>query len=136
MIEPIKRGLLITGGILSLALGIIGAFLPLLPTVPLVLLSAFCFARSSEKLHSWLISNRYFGPIVRNFESGRGIPRRIKIRAIIMLWLSLGFSCWIVNREILCVMLGLIGLGTTIYLYRLPTYQADNGTDSAKQRTD
>ena len=123
MITRIKHVLLITAGILSLLLGVIGAFLPLLPTVPLVLLSAFCFARSSERLHAWLISNRYFGPIIENFESGRGIPRRIKLRAVAMLWFSLGFSCWLVDREILCVMLGVIGLSVTVYLYRLPTYE-------------
>ncbi len=123
MIKPIKHGLLVTAGILSLVLGVIGAFLPLLPTVPLVLLSAYCFARSSERLHSWLVSNRHFGPIIRNFETGRGISKPIRIRAVVMLWISLGFSCWLVNREILCVMLAMIGLGTTIYLYRLPTYE-------------
>jgi len=54
-------------GILALGIGIIGAFLPLLPTVPLVLLAAFCFARSSERLHDWLLSHRSFGPMISDW---------------------------------------------------------------------
>ncbi len=124
MLTPIKRALLVGAGCLSLLLGVIGAFLPLLPTVPLVLLAAYCFARSSERLHQWLLSHPYFGPILRNFAAGKGVPRKVKIRAIVTIWLSMGLSCWIVARPILCLMLALIGLCTSIYLWRLPEYQA------------
>ena len=123
MLTPLKRILLLIAGILSLLLGIIGAFLPLLPTVPLVLLAAFCFARSSEPLHQWLIKHRYFGPIIENFQSGKGIPKRIKYRAIALLWLSMGVSCWIVSRLWLCVMLVCIGVAVSVYLWRLPDYR-------------
>ncbi|MDP6650738.1 MAG: YbaN family protein [Gammaproteobacteria bacterium] len=112
--------MLIIVGIISLVLGVVGAFLPLLPTVPLVLLAAFCFARSSERLHIWLLSNRHFGTIVRNFEAGQGIPRRVKIRAITVVWISMGISCSIVAQVLLCTMLFLIGMGVSIYLWRLP----------------
>ncbi|HJN94543.1 MAG TPA: YbaN family protein [Gammaproteobacteria bacterium] len=120
MLTPIKHWLLIIAGIISLALGVVGAFLPLLPTVPLVLLAAFCFARSSERLHRWLLSNRHFGAIVRNFEAGQGIPRRVKIRAITVVWISMGISCSIVAQVLLCTMLFLIGMGVSIYLWRMP----------------
>lgn len=123
MLTPIKRILLIIAGILSLVMGIIGAFLPLLPTVPLVLLAAFCFARSSERLHQWMLSHRYFGPIIENFQVGRGIPRRVKYRTIVIIWISMGISCLIVARLWLCLMLVAIGVGVSMYLLRLPDYQ-------------
>lgn len=123
MLTPIKRILLIIAGILSLVLGIIGAFLPLLPTVPLVLLAAFCFARSSERLHQWMLKHRYFGPIIENFQAGRGIPRRVKYRTIVIIWISMGISCLIVARLWLCLMLVAIGVGVSVYLLRLPDYQ-------------
>jgi len=122
LLTPIKRILLMVAGILSLVLGVIGAFVPLLPTVPLVLLAAYCFARSSERLHQWLIHHRYFGPIIDNFQAGKGIPRRIKYRTIAIIWLSMGFSCWMVAKLWLCVMLVCIGLAVSIYLLRLPDY--------------
>lgn len=130
MLNPFKRILLIIAGILSLVLGVIGAFVPLLPTVPLVLLAAYCFGRSSEKLHQWLLRHRYFGPIIENFQAGKGIPRKVKYRAIILLWLSMGMSAWIVGRLPLQLMLAVIGLGVTIYLWRLPEY---NNGSSQKQ---
>lgn len=122
MLTPLKRSLLVIGGIVSLVLGVIGAFLPLLPTVPLVLLAAFCFARSSETLHNRLINHKHFGAIVRNFEAGQGVPRRVKLRAIVIIWISMGISCWIVAQVFLCAMLFAIGAGVSIYLWRLPEY--------------
>lgn len=68
-------------GLVSLALGILGIALPLLPTTPFLLLSAFCFARSSERLHRWLIDHHIFGPIIENWRTHRAIPRAAKIAA-------------------------------------------------------
>lgn len=119
----IKRILLLIAGVLALLLGIIGVFLPLLPTVPLVLLAAFCFARSSKRLHQWLLQHRYFGPMIENFQGGKGIPKRVKYRTIVIIWLSMGFSCWIVAKLWLCMMLIVIGLGVSVYLWRLPDYR-------------
>ena len=90
--------------------------------VALVLLSGFCFARSSRRLHNWLINNRHFGVIIRNFESGKGLPRRVKVRAITVVWVSMGISCWIVARPLLCLLLATIGVGVSVYLWRFPEY--------------
>ena len=125
MLTPIKRILLLIAGVLSLVLGIIGAFLPLLPTVPLVLLAAYCFARSSERLHQWLVHHRYFGAIIDNFQAGRGIPKRVKYRTIAILWLSMGFSSWMVAELWLCLMLFTIGVCVSIYLLLLPEYNGE-----------
>ncbi|PCJ17418.1 MAG: hypothetical protein COA96_17810 [SAR86 cluster bacterium] len=134
MLTSIKNGLLITAGTVSLLLGIIGIFLPVLPTVPFVLLASFCFARSSKRVHSLLIKNPHFGSIIENYESGRGVPRRVKVRAVVLLWLGMGFSCWIVGIPMLCLMLAVIGIGVTAYLYQLPEYLPVEVVEAAENR--
>ena len=81
--------ILIILGSLSLALGIIGIFLPLLPTTPLLLLSAALYVRSSEKMYQWLIHHKYLGNYIRNFREHRAIPLRAKIISVSMVWISL-----------------------------------------------
>ncbi|MFT0182287.1 YbaN family protein [Pseudomonas benzopyrenica] len=90
------RYLLLGLGWLSVALGIIGAFLPLLPTTPFLLLAAACFMRSSERFYLWLINHRWLGPWVKPYLEGDGIPLKGKIYAIVAMWISVGFSCWLV----------------------------------------
>src|SRR5512145_3292729 len=65
----------------SIVAGVIGLFLPVVPTVPFLLLAAACFARSSERFHSWLVDHKYLGPMIRNYLSGSGMPLRAKISA-------------------------------------------------------
>jgi hypothetical protein len=120
MLLSVKKSLLVIAGVVSLALGILGAFLPLLPTVPLVLLSAFCFARSSERLHQWLLNHRVFGRIIRDFEAGRGVERRIKVRAIVLIWISMTASSLMLQRPMVYLVLGLIGLAVSWNIWRLP----------------
>ena len=86
------RTLLIAFGTLSVILGVIGIFLPLLPTTPFLLLAAACYARSSDRLYRWLLNNRWFGEYIRNYREGRGLPLRLKILTILTLWLVIGFT--------------------------------------------
>ena len=79
-------------GFAFLAAGVAGIFLPLLPATPFVLLAAACFARSSEKWHRWMLQNKTFGPMIRNWEAGRCISRRVKIIAIVSMLLVGGLS--------------------------------------------
>ena len=72
-------------GVLFLVLGALGAILPLLPTTPFILVSAWCFARSSPRMHAWLLSSGTFGPILRNWEANRCVPLRAKITALVMM---------------------------------------------------
>lgn len=76
-------------GLISLFLGIIGIFVPILPTTPFLLLTAFLFSKSSDKLHFWLLHNKLFGRYIRNYQSGKGIPLPTKISAVLMLWLGI-----------------------------------------------
>ena len=81
--------LLIILGSISLALGVIGIFLPLLPTTPFLLLAATLYVRSSQKLYQWLINQKYLGTYIRNFREYHAIPLRAKIISITMVWITL-----------------------------------------------
>lgn len=78
-----KRHLYLLGGWASLAFGSIGVILPLLPTVPFIILAAFCFARSSPKLESWLMSHKHFGPHIVAWRERGAISRRGKKAALL-----------------------------------------------------
>jgi len=87
--NPVVGVLLVAIGLASTALGIIGAFLPLLPTTPFLLLAAACFLRSSPRLHRWIHSNRFFGKYLEDFHQGAGLPLTVKISVLTYLWLSI-----------------------------------------------
>ena len=76
-------------GLLSLGLGILGAFLPVLPTTPLLLLSAALFLRGNRRLYDWLMNHPKLGPYINNFMKHKAIPLRIKVVALTTLWLTL-----------------------------------------------
>lgn len=102
-----------------MALGVLGVFLPLLPTTPFLLLAAACYARSSEKLYDWLLGNRWFGRYIRDYREGKGIPLRRAAVAIALLWLTIGYTT-IVAVSLWWVRLILVAIagGVTVHLVR------------------
>ncbi len=120
----LRNGLL-AAGFCATGLAILGIFLPLLPTVPLLLLAAACFARSSERFHQWLLNHRKLGPMIHCYLDGKCIPLRAKITAIGLIWLSISISVYVVNPLWLKFVLALIGLGVTLYLLSLKTSRDD-----------
>lgn len=120
-----RKWALLTLGVLSTGLGVIGIFLPLLPTVPLLLLAAFCFARSSRRLHIWLLRHKHLGPMISGYLDGSGVTRRTKTYAITMIWLTVPASAFLFVpiMAVRCLLLG-IALAVSIYIYRLPTRPA------------
>ncbi|MFR9650722.1 MAG: YbaN family protein [Rikenellaceae bacterium] len=86
-------------GCLSLALGILGIFIPLLPTTPFVLLSAALFMRSSPRLHHWLLNTPHLGEYIRNYRENRAIPLRAKITSIVILWSTILYSVITIAEE-------------------------------------
>jgi uncharacterized membrane protein YbaN (DUF454 family) len=94
--SPLLRYALLAIGWLSVALGVIGIFLPVLPTTPFLLLAAACFARSSPRFYDWLVEHPRLGPWIRDYLDGNGIPLKGKVYAIGLMWLSIGFSCYLV----------------------------------------
>lgn len=123
-LDQIRKFLLITAGTLSVALGVLGIFLPLLPTTPFLLLAAYCYARSSRHLLEWLLTNRWFGAYIRNYREGRGIPLREKVVTLTVLWLTIGattvfaVSFWPARLLLLA-----IATGVTIHLVRVKTFR-------------
>ena len=81
-------------GWLSVVLGVIGIFLPVLPTTPFLLLAAACFARSSPRFYQWLVGHPRLGPWIRDYLDGNGIPLKGKVYAIGLMWLSIALSCY------------------------------------------
>jgi uncharacterized membrane protein YbaN (DUF454 family) len=112
-----KRRLLIGAGTLSTGLGIIGIFIPILPTTPFLLLAAACYMRSSERFYQWLINNRIFGSYVRNYIEGRGMPVKLKIFIIFLLWLTIGLSITFgVQNTIIRIVLICVAMGVTAHI--------------------
>ncbi len=120
--SPAKRYIYIAAGSVAFVLGMIGLLLPVVPTSPFLLLAAFCYARGSERFYVWLITNRHFGEYIRALRKGEGIPLRVKLYAILVLWLTLGSSIvFIVPLWPVKLALALVGLGVSIYIAQLPT---------------
>ncbi|MBM3287822.1 MAG: DUF454 domain-containing protein [Candidatus Eisenbacteria bacterium] len=118
----LPRTLLQAAGTLSVALGVVGIFVPLLPTTPFLLLAAYCYGRSSERFHRWLLENRWFGEYVRDYREGRGLRRREKARALFALWLTIGIGvCFFASAWWLRLLLIGAATGVTIHLLRLRT---------------
>lgn len=107
-------------GFCATGLGVLGIFLPVLPTVPLLLLAAACFARSSERFHQWLLSHNRLGPMIKSYTSGQGIPLRSKVSAIGIIWIVIPVSAFIVHPLWLKYLLVIIAISITLYLLSLP----------------
>ncbi len=123
--SSLKKGIYLFVGAISLAAGVLGIFLPVLPTTPFILLSAWCFFRSSSKIYEWVISNERFGPTIENYQQGRGITKSTKIKAIVMMWLTISASVYFyIKNMYLIAFLYIIAIIVTVYLYRLPTLQS------------
>lgn len=103
---------------ISTGLGFAGAFLPVLPTTPFLLLAIFFYMRSSTKGVKMILGNRFLAPYVKSYFSKKGIPVKILIRTLLLLWLTLGCCIvWCVSYAYLRVMLVIIGIGVTVHLY-------------------
>ena len=115
------KPLWVAAGTFFLALGIVGIFVPLLPTTPFLLLASACYLRGSERMHRWLLSHGRLGAYIRAYEEGRGIPVRAKILAVTMMWASIGYAVYRFPIPWLQLVLLLVATGVTFYLLRLPT---------------
>lgn len=122
------KSFLIACGTLSVVLGLIGMFLPILPTTPFLLLAAVCYSRSSQRLHHWLLTNRWCGEYIRNYREGRGLPLKHKAFTIALLWLTIGCTMvFAVSRWWSRLLLLAIALGVTIHLLKIKTYRPNRG---------
>ena len=123
----VVRALYMTGGTLSLVLGIIGLFVPGLPTTPFILLSAALYAKSSEKLYNWLLNNKYLGPRIKNYQRQKGVTLKAKYRIIaLMLTMVLISSFIILNVLVLQIIILSAGaIGAIVVRFIVPTAKED-----------
>ena len=118
----LKRNLLIAAGLISLSLGVVGIFVPLLPTTPFLLLASACFVRSSDKLHNWLIHHKVFGNYIRCYQQFRAVSLRAKILTVTFLWLFIGYAvAFVVSAFMIRILLLVIAVTVTIHILRLQT---------------
>ena len=119
-----KRGLFIVAGTIFLGLGGVGIILPILPTTPFLLLSAACYYKGSERLHQWVLNNRWFGSYIRNYQEGKGIPLKTKLFILSLLWIVISYSAlFILDIFIVQIILFIIAISVSIHIISLPTFK-------------
>ena len=109
----VRRAVLFGVGVLSLGTGVVGMFVPLLPTTCFLLLAAWCFGKSSPRLHQWMFHNQWFGVYLRDYKEGRGIPRAVKIGSLSLLWLTIGGTV-VFAISVLWVRILLVGIALAV----------------------
>ncbi len=128
-----KMGLAVLGTV-SLVLGLVGIFIPVLPTTPFLLLASFCYLRSSKKMYDWLIHHPYFGSYIYGYITYKAVSRKTKRGALIFLWLTLILSMILVAFWHVRVFLLLVGLGVTWHLLTLKTLGPKEETEACDQQ--
>ena len=135
MSRTIKKYVLLAAGSIALALGVIGIFIPVLPTTPFLLISAYCYLRSSKRMYNWLIHHRVLGIYIYNYLEYRAVPRNTKIGALVFLWLTLTISMLLISNWHVRPILLIVGICVSIHLFTLKTLNCkavsmkDPGTD-------
>jgi len=115
------RAILVTVGTVSLAIGMLGIVVPVLPTTPFLLLAAACYARASDRLYAWLIGRPSVGPIITEWRTSRSLPPGVRARALAVVALSFGVSIILVDALAIKAVLAVAGLVVGVFLYRIPT---------------
>ena len=124
--DRLFRGAFVFAGTSFLALGIVGIFLPLLPTTPFLLLAAACYARGSKRFYDWLLNNRWFGTYIRNYREGKGIPLKVKALTLALLWGTIIYSAFFVVDELYWrIILLVIAVGVTIHILKTRTLRQE-----------
>lgn len=115
------RIVLLLAGWLCMGLGLVGVFLPLLPTTPFLLLATACFVRSSPRLHARLLAHPRLGPFLEQWRRERSIPRAAKRRAYVLVVACFALSIALAPSTAVRVLLGVLALGLLVFLSRLRT---------------
>jgi hypothetical protein len=122
---PVRRGVYFSIGAVSVAIGVIGIFVPLWPTTCFLLLAGWCFARSSQRAERWLHENRLFGSYLRDYRERGIISSRVRRTSVATLWIFIGASALLFAGRLWVVALLLLVAGAvTLHLYSLPTEAA------------
>ncbi len=124
MTNRLVKLLLIIAGSFFLVIGIIGIFVPVLPTTPFLVLAAACYAKSSERFYNWLINNKWFGSYIKNYREKKGISLKHKIYTVSLLWVTILFSAFFLIKILwVRVILIIIAVGVTFHVLTIKTYK-------------
>jgi len=124
--HPLLHWSLLIIGWLSVVLGVIGIFLPILPTTPFLLLAAACFARTSETFYQWLITHPKLGTYIAAYIDGKGLPLRAKCYTSALMICMMSLSIFLVQPPSWVIFsMAVIAISVSIYLFRLPTLEID-----------
>lgn len=122
MHKKIRQILFLSLGTLSLILGIIGMVLPILPTTPFLLLTAFLYMHSSQKWHDRLLSNKFTGPVIEDYKIHKSIALRKKVVILSLLWSTMIINIiWLVDNIWIDLLLLFIAIGVTIHIVSIKT---------------
>jgi len=127
--SKLKKALFIPLGFICVILGLVGIVLPILPTTPFLLLAAFLFYRSSEKLHDRLLNSKLLGDYISSYIEHRAIKRKIKIMTITILWSTLIISAVLINNWVIWIALATVGSAVTFHILRLRTLEKIKSSD-------
>ena len=118
----LKRRLFVAAGTIALVLGIVGIIVPVLPTTPFLLLAAICYFRGSHRLYNALLGNRFVGSYIRNYLEGRGMPLKMKIWTLTLLWIAIVCSALLaIDSLIIRIILAVVLVGVTIHILLIKT---------------
>jgi len=122
--DNLKRSIFILAGTVCLVIGAIGILLPILPTTPFLLLAAACYYKGSERMHRWLLNNKWFGNYIRNYKEGKGISLKAKTFTLSLLWITISYSVFFVTNTLVfqIILLG-IALAVSVHVMTLPTFR-------------
>ena len=123
--------LLIIFGTISLFLGILGIFIPGLPTTPFLLLTAGLYVRSSEKLYHLLLNNKYLGPYINDFRTNKGLTRMTKFSSICIMWVMISISTifFLSNKNLILIIIAIGIIGTIVMGFIIPTTNKNNDSN-------
>ncbi len=115
------RVFLVTVGVLFVVIGVIGIFLPILPTTPFMLLAAACFAKSSSRFYNWIMNNKLFGSVIREWREHRSIPRKAKNMGMLLMVITFGTSIvFFVPLFFVQIGLTIFCISMLIFMWRIP----------------
>lgn len=135
MSGKVWRALLVATGTLSVGLGVLGIFLPLLPTTVFLLLGAACYAKSSPRFYHKLLNHHTLGAYIRSSREGHGMRRRDKAITLGLLWAGIGATTiWSVEAAWLRLLLVAIAAGVTVHVVKLPAFRVEPGPVSSPSR--
>ncbi|MFC1939018.1 YbaN family protein [Chloroflexota bacterium] len=115
-----KRHFFIVAGTIAIGIGVIGIFVPLLPTTPFLILAAICYGRGSKRLYNMLLSNRIVGNYLKNYLESKAMSAKAKILTLSMLWIAIGCTAALLtDSQLVRIVLFAVGSGVTVHIVLL-----------------